>query len=293
MISRIASSWRSYILHAFSGSADGAPEWVRDFENGDDVGFFGPGSAVWTVHGGTPVIVAGFRALLMQALHPGAMAGVHDWSRFREDPLGRLAGTVRWVLATSFADTAGAEATSAYVSRLHERVNGTYGDGVTYSAQDPHLLRWVHLVFEDAFLSCHEAWGGPIPGGADQYVAEWATAGELMGVDNPPRSVEELRAQLQSYDDELVADERVAETVQFLRHPPLRRSLRFGYAILFAGAVSTLQPRYRRMLGLRRSWWGVRATTRIALAVIARLLGRPSTSELYAGRRVARLAATK
>lgn len=67
----------------------------REFESGEDAGFFGPDSAVWTVHGSMPTLVAGIRALLMQALHPGALAGVYDWSRFREDPLGRLNGTIR------------------------------------------------------------------------------------------------------------------------------------------------------------------------------------------------------
>jgi uncharacterized protein (DUF2236 family) len=289
VIARIAQSWRAYILSSFSGSPDGAPDWVRAMGDGNDEGFFGPGSAVWHVNGGTPVIVAGFRALLMQALHPGAMAGVHDWSRFKEDPLGRLSGTVRWVLSTTFDDRAGATESSEYVKHLHERVQGTYGDAVPYSANDQHLLRWVHLVFEEAFLSCHQAWGAPIPGGADQYVAEWAIAGELMGVDEPPRSEQQLRQQLAAFDDELVYDDRVADTVRFLRHPPLRRSLRFGYAILFAGAVSTLEPRYRRLLRLRRPWWPARATTRIALAVVERILGRPSSSERFAMARIALL----
>ena len=73
----------------------------------DDAGYFGPGSAAWAVHGSLPTMVAGIRALLMQALHPGAMAGVHDWSRYQEDPLGRLSGTVKWVLLVTFADRAG------------------------------------------------------------------------------------------------------------------------------------------------------------------------------------------
>ncbi|HEV7949020.1 MAG TPA: oxygenase MpaB family protein, partial [Glaciihabitans sp.] len=96
--------------------------------DGDDVGYFGPGSAVWTVNGGTAVLVGGIRALLMQTLHPGAMAGVHDWSRYREDPLGRLAGTVRWVLTTTFDDRAGADAGSAHVRAMHRRVTGSYTD---------------------------------------------------------------------------------------------------------------------------------------------------------------------
>ena len=285
----LLSGWRDYILEAFSGSADGAPDWVVALEDGDDAGFFGPGSAVWEVHGATPVIVAGVRALLMQALHPGAMAGVHDWSRYREDPLGRLSGTVRWVLTTSFADRAGATAGSEFVKRLHTRVHGTYGDGIPYSAGDPELLRWVHVVFAAAFLSCHQAWGGAIPGGPDQYVAEWAAAGDLMGVENPPRSEAELRAQIAAYDPVLVADERVRDAVRFIHNPPLKRSIMPGYRIIFAGAVSMLPDEYRRMLGLKRSWWPARVTTGVALRVLARLLGRPSTSEISARRRIARL----
>jgi uncharacterized protein (DUF2236 family) len=287
-MARIGASWRAYLLTAFSGEPDGVPPWVADLEKGDDMGYFGPGSAVWEVHGAVPVIVAGIRALLMQTLHPGAMAGVHDWSRYREDPLGRLAGTVRWVLVTSFADRAGADAASAYVRSLHTRVAGTYG-GTTYSAGDPELLSWVHVVFAESFLSCHQAWGTAIPGGANRYVAEWARAGELMEVATPPRSEAELRAQLAAFGPHLVGDERVAEAVRFIRSPPLRRSLLPGYRILFGGAVSTIAPEYRRMLGLRRPWWPARTLTRLGMVVLAVLLGRPSNAEIFAQRRIAGL----
>lgn len=289
---RLGAGWRDYILTAFSGSADGSPDWVVAMKDGDDAGFFGPGSAVWAVHGAMPVTVAGIRALLMQTLHPGAMAGVHDWSRYREDPLGRLSGTVRWVLTTTFADTVAARRASEYVKRLHTRVTGTYGeDAQQYSASDPELLRWVHIVFEESFLSCHQAWGGAIPGGADQYVAEWATAGELMDVASPPRSERELRDQLSAFGPQLVSDERVAQAVRFIRRPPLRRSLMPAYGILFAGAVATIPEEYRRMLGLRRAWWPAITMTRVALSVLSRLLGRPSTSEIQTRLRLERLAA--
>jgi uncharacterized protein (DUF2236 family) len=270
---------------------------VREFEHGDDVGYFGPGSAVWAVHGATPVLVAGIRALLMQTLHPGAMAGVHDWSRYREDPLGRLAGTVRWVMTTTFADRPTAERGSAMVKRIHGRVTGTYldadGSERAYSANDPDLLRWVHVVFADAFLSCHEQWRGSIPGGADAYVDEWATAGTLMDVANPPHSKRELRAQLAAFGPQLRADERVKEAVHFIRNPPLRRSVMPGYRVLFAGAVASLEPEYREMLGLRRPRWPAKLGARLVLNILAVLLGRPSTSELYARRRIERLQAAE
>jgi uncharacterized protein (DUF2236 family) len=277
-----------------TGDPEGIPPWVEALQTGGDEGYFGPSSAVWTVHGGMPVLVAGMRALLLQTLHPGAMAGVHDWSRYREDPLGRLGGTVRWVLVTSFGDRQQSEQACEFVGKLHLRVKGTYerdGEPVEYSATDPRLLSWVHVAFADSFLRSHETWGKAIPGGADRYVTEWATAGNLMGVANPPRSESELAEQLATFDSELRSDDLVKDAVRFLRKPPLDRTTGLGYRIVFAGAVATLPRKYRDLLGLRRAWWPAIGVTRFLLWFVARLLGRPSTSEIYARRRIARLEA--
>ena len=173
----LLSPLRRKLLNALTGGPEGRVDWIAEIGEGDDEGFFGPESAAWEVHAAMPTLVAGIRALLMQTLHPGAMAGVHDWSRYKSDPLGRLTGTIRWIVATTFGSTEMARRESARVSRFHDRVNGAYPAGgaeVTYSAHDPELLRWVHLAFTEAFLGCHETWGGPIPGGADGYVREWA-----------------------------------------------------------------------------------------------------------------------
>jgi uncharacterized protein (DUF2236 family) len=285
---------RARVLTMFSGDPDGVPGWVQALATGDDEGHFGPGSAVWAVHSGTPTIVAGIRALLMQTLHPGAMAGVHDHSRYQEDPLGRLAGTVRWVLTTTFADRAQAEAGCAWVSRLHEKVRGEYataaGEPIAYRADDADLIGWVHCVFADAFIGSHETWGGPVPGGSDQYVREWATAGELMGMADPPRSRAELDAAIDAYLPVLRRDARVDEAVRWLRRPNLGRGVGPGYRILFAGAVASLPTRYRRMLGLRRPWWPAITATRVMLAGMRLLLGRESSSVRYTRMRLDRLA---
>src|SRR5690554_1502736 len=164
-MSGFSDRWRSNVLSTLTGVDDGRPYWVDKIEQGDDVGYFGPGSAAWVVHGELPTMVAGIRSLLMQALHPGAMAGVHDWSRYQEDALGRLSGTVKWLVTITYADTALARAETARVGRFHDRVRGTYLDKTgterDYAASDPELLRWVHLVFADSFLACHKLWGGP------------------------------------------------------------------------------------------------------------------------------------
>jgi uncharacterized protein (DUF2236 family) len=287
------STLRAGLFHLLSGDDHGVPRWVEELQTGDDEGYFGPASAVWSVHGGIPVLVAGMRALLLQTLHPGAMAGVHDWSRYREDPLGRLNGTVRWVLVTTFGDRRQAERACTHVGKLHERVKGSYerdGEPVDYSAADPALLSWVHVAFTDSFLRCHEIWGGSIPGSADTYVAEWAAAGELLGVSRPPTSERELADQLAAFDPELRRDPRAQDALRFLRKPPLERTTGFGYRIIFAGAVASLPVKYRRLLGVRRVWWPALTATRVLLWFVARILGRPSQSELYARRRIDRLA---
>ncbi|WP_310061217.1 oxygenase MpaB family protein [Arthrobacter ginsengisoli] len=292
--------WQAEIKQTFTGTREAVPDWVPRLADGTDCGYHLPGSAVWAVHGDMPTIVAGIRALLMQALHPGALAGVHDHSRFREDPLGRLAGTIRWIFTVSYGSTAAARAGSDWVLRLHESVRGDYidGHGVArhYAANDPELLRWVHIAFTDAFLSAHKIWGRPIPGGPDAYVREWAQAGELMGVESPPLSEEEMRRQMDHWYDagELRSDQRVAETVAFIRNPPLHPALRPGYRVLFAAAVATLEPKYRELLGLRIPRIGpfplpVRLATKVTLGVVHLALGRVGPSEQAARDRLRRL----
>ncbi len=291
---RLSDRWRSHLLTTFSGDDGGRPYWVEQLAEGDDAGFFGPSSASWAVTGGIATLVAGIRALLMQTLHPGAMAGVHDHSRYREDPLGRLSGTIRWLVTVTFADTAKARLESSRVSRFHDRVVGTYpgpdGRDVPYAAGDQDLLRWVHVVFTDAFLGCETIWGRPIPGGADGYVREWATAGELVGVVDPPTSAAGLAGALEAFraSGVLRRDARVDEAVRFIRSPPLHRGMLPAYRVLFAGAVASLPVQYRRMLGLRRVPGAITAT-RILLRTVAAILGGESTSEAAARSRIARL----
>ena len=284
-----------------SGDPMGEPDWVSKIAEGDDAGHFGPGSAVWHVNGGIPVIVAGVRALLMQTLHPGAMAGVHDHSRYADDPLGRLAGTVRWVVTTTFGSTPTVGQETSRVARLHDRVKGTYPSAhqerqaTQYSAKDQDLVAWVHIVFTDAFLAANRQWGDAIPitapgeSGEDSYVREWATAGELMGLEAPPRSRAELQSALEAFQPVLRADDRVTEALRFLRKPPLPGPARIPYAIMVGGAIATMEPRYRDMLGLKRPWWPAVTLTGLVLWLTGVVLGTESTSRRRAKERLDRL----
>ncbi len=263
---RTAAGFRRII----SGDPSGAPEWVAQLAHGDGVGYFGPDSAAWAVHGGLPTLVGGVRALLMQALHPAALAGVMQHSRYEEDALGRLAGTTQWLTVVTFGDTTQADRECARVRGMHRKVHGTYevdGGELPYDATDPDLLSWVHLAFADSFLTTHLAWGGPIPGGPDAYVREWAKAGELVGVENPPRSVGELKSQLAARQSQLRGGEKARETAAFIRRPPLPFAAQGPYAVLLLGALSTMSDEHLSMLGLPR------VPRQIAKPAVAALLG--------------------
>jgi uncharacterized protein (DUF2236 family) len=287
-----SSTLRSRLLTALSGDPNGTPPWVRALADGDDAGYFADGGAVWTVHAGTSTLIAGIRALLIQALHPGALAGVHDHSRYRDDPMGRLSGTVRWILCVTYGSTEQAQRETARVGRLHQRVRGTYdaADGErAYSAADADLVEWVHLAFTEAFLGAHQIWGGPIPGGSDAYVREWAQAGRLMRVTAPPETEAELRARLDAFIGALRRDERVDEVVRFLRRVPLPGSMGVSYRLLFAAAVASLPREYRKLLGLRRPPLPVITLARVALAASTRALGAGPRAQDFARERHARL----
>lgn len=247
---KTASGFRKIV----SGEPDGAPEWVQQLRNGTDEGFFGPGSAAWAVHGSLPTLVGGVRSLLMQALHPGALAGVDEHSRYEEDPLGRLAGTTQWLTVVTFGDRKMAERECARVRGMHRKVTGEYinarGERVPYSANDPDLLRWVHVAFTDSFLATHLVWGGSIPGGPDQYVREWAQAGELVGVENPPRTYAELQQQLRDFEPDFMGGERAERTAKFVRNAPVPIPAKAPYSILYAGAAATMSQRQRALLNV-------------------------------------------
>src|SRR5216683_5245795 len=178
-------------------------------ENPADEGFFGPGSVTWRVSTDPGTPIAGLRSLLMQALHPLAMAGVDQHSDWRQDPVGRLAATSAYVTTVSFGERAAAERAAARVRRIHDHVRGT--DPVTgrpYAAGDPALLLWVHVALVDSAIVAGRLFGTPLsPEDGDRYVAEMVVAAELVGVPGAlvPSSVAELQRYISAVRPELRA----------------------------------------------------------------------------------------
>src|SRR3954449_2820177 len=151
-----------------------------------DAGIFGPDSVAWRIHADPVMLVGGMRALLVQALEPRAMAAVDQHGRFREDPWGRLERTSNFVLATTFGDTATADAAAAVVRNVHARIKGVDPfTGREFAANDPDLLLWIHAVEVESFVVAYRAYAGCLSrADADRYVAEMARVAEL--VELPP-----------------------------------------------------------------------------------------------------------
>jgi uncharacterized protein (DUF2236 family) len=228
---------------------------VRDIALvGEGPGWFERDGVVWRVHGDLSTLVGGIAALLGQGAHPLALAGVQRHSSYRTDPWGRLAGTARWLVVTTFgsAELAGREA--GRVRAMHERVRGTTPSGTAYSASDPELLRWVHLAFTDAFLAAQTAVGHDLGRRfgrtwADGYVADWARSATALGARDLPGTRRELTDALRALEPHL--EPVPGELLGFIADPSgLDRVERSFYAELGRAAELVVSPSIARFAGV-------------------------------------------
>ena len=219
-----------------------------------DVGWFGPASVTWRIHADFPAMLAGgLCALHLQALHPRALAGVWDHSDFRRDLLGRLRRTTAFVAGTTYASTASAQALADRVRRIHQRVRGVDAEGRAYAADEPALLRWVHVTEMASFLAGYRRYG-PMPvdrGIADAYYAETARIAEALGASDLPTSEAAVEAYLDDVRAELRVDERSMAVLDALEHVALPVPLGGLARDLFLGAGTALLPHWAQAMLLR------------------------------------------
>ncbi|MGH8191375.1 MAG: oxygenase MpaB family protein [Rhodanobacteraceae bacterium] len=242
---------RRQVLAALS-HAGPAPDYDTPL---GDPGLFGPDSVTWKIHADFPSMMAGgLASLMLQSLHPLALAGVWDHSNFRHDLLGRLRNTTAFVSRTTYAPRRPAEDAIEHIRRLHLKVTGTTPDGRAYSAEDPHLLNWVHCAECWCFLSAYQAYchaGIPVAM-QDRYLAEMALVAEALGAREVPRTRIELDAFLDAIRPELVFDARTREVLQVLGAIRLPTPFPGLSRDLFLGAAAAVLPRWALAL-IRRS----------------------------------------
>ena len=205
--------------------------------------WFSPDRPIHTVHTDASMFIGGMRALLLQSLHPLAMAGVAQHSDYKADPWGRLQRTADFLATTSFGPAEIAEQTIARIRKVHSFVHGTASDGRPYSASDPHLLRWVHVAEVDSFIAAHRAYGAKKLSEAtyDGYVEDMAVIARKLGVTAPPTSVQGLRDQLFMFRGELQATPESRDVARYLLlTPPLPITTRIPYSLISAAAIAIL-----------------------------------------------------
>lgn len=306
-----------WLVQRVLASTFGPPTFDAHADPGDP-GLTGPGSPSWQVIAEPAAIAGGIRGLVLQVAHPLAMAGVHDHSAFRTDPLGRLQRTSSYVTTSVFGSTREALDVAARVRRAHPHVRGTAPDGRPYRADDPHLLAWVGLALTSSFLAAHRRWAPQQLSDAeeDRFVLEQSRLSALLdprvdlaelradpdtsaalragSVPLPmldrgllPRSVAELDAHLDAFHPELHVGGQGREALTWLRWPPLPLTVKAGYLTLLAGAVGSLRPRERAALGLRVPAVAARAATthaQVALTAMRVSTGTSPSAALAAAR---------
>ncbi|WPN29346.1 oxygenase MpaB family protein [Pseudomonas sp. P5_109] len=229
-----------------------------DLENPKgDPGLFGPDSVSWQVHGDfSSMLIGGISALMLQALHPLALAGVWDHSNFREDMLGRLRRTGQFISGTTFGSRQDADWLIEKVRTIHLQITGTAPDGRPYAASDPQLLTWVHVAEVSNFLAGHLRYRNPhlSPADQDRYYAEIAMIAERLGARDVPRSRQEIADYLERMRPQLLCDERSREVLRLLLNAPSpsRLAKPFGGLMMQAG-IDLLPDWASDMLGVSQS----------------------------------------
>ena len=202
----------------------GATGDARDFlQPAGDPGLFGPDSVAWQVHADfVAMMTGGLSSLMLQALHPRALAAVWDHSNFRSQLQARLGRTALFVATTTYGGTAAALQTIERVNRIHAQIRGSLPDGTPYVANEPALIRWVHLGETSSFLRAYQDLSlQPLSTvRQDQYFAEMAQVGQRLGAHDLPLSRHQALMQLQAYRGELRVDARTRETIALIEHYP-------------------------------------------------------------------------
>lgn len=230
------------------------------------------------VHGDlSTMIIGGIGSLFLQMLHPHAMAGVAQHSRYRDDALGRLLQTANFIGHTTYGSKSLAALDIERVLAVHEAVRGVADDGVAYYANDPHLLAWVHACETAMFLAAYQRYGrvrlGPRE--ADAYVEEMAQLARDLGAQSPPTTQAELWRQIEAYRPELRLSADGAQARDFVAHGFVKGTVqRLAHRLFVQSAFGVMPDWARRQLGIARVSRGRALAVTCASHVLCALVRR-------------------
>jgi uncharacterized protein (DUF2236 family) len=155
-----------------------------------DAGHFTDNSMLRRVHRERALALSGPRALLMQAAHPLAVAGLLAHTEALDEPYERLARTAAVMSTIGFGSKQDADRVTRRVRAMHRRVSGRlpapagrYPAGTAYRADDPELLLWVLFTLVDSGLVVYRNYVGRLT--RDEEAAYWddyKVVGRLFGL---------------------------------------------------------------------------------------------------------------
>jgi uncharacterized protein (DUF2236 family) len=254
-------------------SITGSEASLDDFASpAGDVGLFGPESVAWRVHAHfTAMMVGGLSSLIVQSLHPRALAAVWDHSDFRHKLKGRLGRTAYFVAATTYGSQAMALKAIARVNAIHAHIRGTDQHGQPYVANEPELIRWVHLVEVSSFLAAyqHLAKQPLSPQECDQYMSEMTQVGHLLGAIDLPVTYASTQAQLRGFAPALSFDARAQEILQVIQAYPTDVLDKPWMVLILKCAFDLMPPWVLALMGKSPACEVQKQATRLAVRLSA------------------------
>jgi uncharacterized protein (DUF2236 family) len=264
-------------------------------------GGFTPESQIWKISREWVLMLGGGRALLLQAAHPLALAGVMEHSDYENGPWKRLERTMDAVWTAVYGDPAEAERVGRRVRAMHGRVNGTlskpmgpFPAGTPYDARDPELLLWVHATLVDTALLMYRTYVGPLtPAEVEAYYQDMKWLARLFGT--PGDAIPETYADFVAWWRAMLAGEVICVTPEArelaatVLSPPLPFVARPAWEVvkfatagflpakLRSGYGFTWTPAHRAMLAASAE--GVRRVVVPLLPDLARALPGARASE--------------
>jgi uncharacterized protein (DUF2236 family) len=197
-------------------------------------GYFTDDSALRRMHRERAMVLAGPRALLMQAAHPLAVAGLLAHSQSVDEPYDRLARTAEVMSTIGWGTREDADRMTAQVRAAHARVRGRLREdagpfpaGTPYRADQPDLLLWILFTLVDSGLTVYPRY---VRGLSEEeqaaYWEDYKIVGRLFGLRD--HDMPDTLADLREYRREMleggtlvVTDWARTRARQIVLEPPL------------------------------------------------------------------------